>query len=82
MLTVAATDAGRRDRVRPATRGRDVVPGTLLLDVTDPDGDDNGPGTYAYPTSDDFHPGAFDLQRFQVIDSGADTVPSGCGRAT
>ncbi len=27
------------------------MPGTLLLDVTDPDNDDNGPGNYAYPTS-------------------------------
>jgi carbohydrate-binding DOMON domain-containing protein len=48
----------------------DVVPGTLLLDVTDPDGDDNGPGNYAYPTSDNFQDGAFDLQRFQVFDAG------------
>ena len=31
----------------------DFVPGTLLLDVADPDGDDNGPGNYAYPTSDE-----------------------------
>ncbi|MFD2354378.1 glucodextranase DOMON-like domain-containing protein [Nonomuraea ferruginea] len=35
--------------------------------MTDPDGDDHGPGTYAYPTSPDFHDGAFDLRRFQVI---------------
>ena len=41
----------------------DFVPGTLLLDVPDPTGDDNGPGNYAYPTSSGFHPGAFDLQR-------------------
>jgi glucoamylase len=52
----------------------DFVPGTVLLDVTDPNGDDNGPGNYAYPTSADFHPGAFDLQRFQVIDGGTDIV--------
>ena len=52
----------------------DFVPGTLLLDVADPNGDDHGPGNYAYPTSDNFHPGAFDLQRFQVIDSGTDVV--------
>ena len=50
----------------------DFVPGTLLLDVTDPDGDDNGPGNFAYPTSDAFHPGAFDIQAFRVYDSGAD----------
>ena len=32
----------------------DFTPGTVLLDVTDPSGDDNGPGNYAYPTSDNF----------------------------
>src|SRR5207248_853199 len=47
-----------------------ALPGTAILDVTDPDGDDNGPGTYAYPTSDNFHAGAFDIERFQVIDAG------------
>ena len=52
----------------------DFVPGTLILDVADPDGDDNGPGNYAYPTSDNFHDGAFDIQRFQVYDDGADVV--------
>ena len=52
----------------------DFVPGTLLLDVRDPDGDDNGPGNYAYPTSADFQPGAFDIQRFQVYDAGADVT--------
>ncbi len=49
----------------------DFVPGSILLDVTDPNGDDNGPGSYAYPTSGDFHAGAFDIQRFQVVDGGA-----------
>ena len=52
----------------------DFVSGTVLLDVGDPSGDDNGPGNYAYPTSGDFHAGAYDLQRFQVIDSGSDIV--------
>jgi glucan 1,4-alpha-glucosidase len=52
----------------------DFVPGTLLLDVTDPDGDDNGPGNYAYPTFEGFHDGAFDIQRFQVYDSGPDVI--------
>jgi glucoamylase len=53
---------------------RDVPPGTLLFEAADPDGDDNGPGTYAYPTSTDFQPGAYDLQAFQVFDGGPDTV--------
>ncbi len=52
----------------------DTAPGTLLFAATDPDGDDNGPGTYAYPTSDNFQPGAYDLQRFEVYDSGPDSV--------
>jgi hypothetical protein len=52
----------------------DLVQGTLLFDSTDPDGDDNGPGTYAYPTSDNFKPGAYDLQEFQVYDAGSDVV--------
>jgi glucoamylase len=45
----------------------DFTPGTVLLNVTDPSGDDNGPGNYAYPTAGDFHPGAFDIQDFQAI---------------
>jgi hypothetical protein len=52
----------------------DFVPGTLILDVTDPDHDDNGPGNYAYPTSSDFHAGAFDIEEFQVYDSGSDVT--------
>jgi glucan 1,4-alpha-glucosidase len=52
----------------------DFVPGTLLLDVTDPDHDDNGPGNYAYPTSGDFHAGAFDIQAFQVYDAGSEVL--------
>jgi glucan 1,4-alpha-glucosidase len=52
----------------------DFVPGTVLLDVTDPSGDDNGPGNYAYPTSGDFHAGAFDIQRFQVLDDGTNVI--------
>ncbi len=52
----------------------DFVPGTLLLDVTDPDHDDNGPGNYAYPTSDNFHDGAFDIEEFQVYDAGTDVI--------
>ena len=45
-------------------------PGTLLFAADDPDGDDNGPGNYAYPTSANFKPGAYDLQRFEVYDAG------------
>src|SRR4029078_4269388 len=36
--------------------------------------DDNGPGNYAYPTSSNFHAGAFDLQRFQVYDDATNII--------
>jgi glucoamylase len=52
----------------------DFVPGSLLLDVTDPSGDDNGPGNYAYPNFSGFHPGAFDIQEFQVFDDGTSVI--------
>ena len=45
----------------------DFTPGTVLLDVTDPTGDDNGPGNYAYPTDGAFHAGAFDITDFKAI---------------
>jgi glucoamylase len=47
----------------------DFTPGTVLFDITDPSGDDHGPGNYAYPTSDNFHAGAFDIEAFRVIES-------------
>jgi carbohydrate-binding DOMON domain-containing protein len=46
----------------------------MLFDVTDPSGDDNGPGNYAYPTSDNFKPGAFDIQEFQIFDDGTNII--------
>src|SRR4051812_2031677 len=52
----------------------DLVPGTLLFSADDPDGDDNGPGNYAYPTSSNFKPGAYDLERFEVYDAGDSIV--------
>jgi glucan 1,4-alpha-glucosidase len=52
----------------------DFVPGTLIASFDDPDGDDHGPGSYAYPTAADFHAGAYDLQQFQVFDAGDDII--------
>jgi glucoamylase len=67
VLTVTATAPdGRTGHARRTVIG-DIVGATTVLDVTDPDGDDDGPGTYAYPTAADFHDGAFDLRRFQVV---------------
>jgi glucoamylase len=47
------------------------VNGTLIYSTDDPTGDDNGPGNYAYPKAGAFHAGAFDLDRFQVYDTGS-----------
>ncbi|WP_188190024.1 glucodextranase DOMON-like domain-containing protein [Nonomuraea sp. SYSU D8015] len=67
VLTVTATTSdGRTGHARRTVVG-DIVGATTVLDVADPEGDDAGPGTYAYPTAADFHDGAFDLRRFQVI---------------
>jgi len=73
VVTVAATLGNATGYARRTVIG-EFITGTTVLDVTDPDGDDNGPGTYAYPTSDNFKPGAFDLQRFQVIVDGANVL--------
>lgn len=72
VLTVGASLGGATGYARLGVNS-DAVPGTTVLDVTDPTGDDSGPGTYTYPTAADFHAGAFDLTRFRVIDAG-DTV--------
>jgi glucan 1,4-alpha-glucosidase len=65
---VAVSPAGATAHVQ-RTVIFDFTPGIVLLDVTDPSGDDHGPGNYAYPTSDNFHDGAFDILEFRVIES-------------
>ena len=72
-ITAAATTSTGATGVARVSVVGDLVGGTTLLDVTDPVGDDNGPGTYQYPTSADFKPGSFDITRFQVLQLG-DTV--------
>lgn len=72
VLTVTATGHGRTAYAQRTVVG-ELTGGTTALDVTDPSGDDHGPGTFAYPTAADFHDGAYDLRRFQVI-SDATTV--------
>jgi glucoamylase len=73
VITVAATAAGGQSihstgyaQVTVSNEGG----GSTVLDVADPAGDDNGPGTYQYPTASDFAPGSYDLTRFQVLSDG------------
>ena len=70
VLTVTATASGGRSTGYAQVTITNEGGGTSVLDLTDPAGDDNGPGTYQYPTSSDFHEGAFDLTRFQVFSDG------------
>lgn len=42
--------------------------GTVVL--KDPKGDDNGPGTYTYPTKSEYKKGSFDLQEVKIKESG------------
>ena len=69
VVTSTAPDGGTAQAVRTVVN--DVVVGDLIFDSTDPSGDDNGPGNYAYPTSSNFQPGAYDLTDFQVYDTGS-----------
>jgi len=71
VITVVATapDGGTAHTTRTVVW--DFVPGTKVLDVPDPTNDDNGWGSYAYPTASDFHAGAFDITDFQVYDDSA-----------
>ena len=75
VINVVATDPATGGTAREVrTVVFDFVPGTLIYETADPTGDDNGPGTYAYPTSDNFKPGAYDLQQFQVFDGGDSVI--------
>src|SRR5260370_5183235 len=69
VLTVTAASGGGTGYAQLAVVG-DIVGGATVIDVTDPAGDDNGPGTYQYPTSPDFVAGWFDDTRCQVITAG------------
>lgn len=69
LTATAATAAGGTGYAQVSVVG-DIVGGTTVLDVADPTGDDDGPGTYQYPTAPDFVAGSFDITRFQVITLG------------
>jgi glucoamylase len=77
-LTVTATMKGAGEAGGGRSTGYAQVTvsaeggGSTVLDVTDPTGDDNGPGTYQYPTDPSFVAGSFDLTRFQVLSDGTD----------
>jgi glucoamylase len=69
-ITVSATAPGGRSTGYSQVTVTAEGGGSTVLDVTDPTGDDNGPGTYQYPTDSSFVAGSFDLTRFQVLSDG------------
>jgi glucoamylase len=69
-ITVSATAPGGRSTGYSQVTVTAEGGGSTVLDVTDPAGDDNGPGTYQYPTDSSFVAGSFDLTRFQVLSDG------------
>jgi carbohydrate-binding DOMON domain-containing protein len=48
-----------------ATGASSGSPQTIVM--SDPQGDDNGPGTYKYPTDAVYKPGSFDITEVQVV---------------
>ncbi|MBW3666820.1 MAG: hypothetical protein KY394_04405, partial [Actinobacteria bacterium] len=52
----------------------DVSNVEIRFEIDDPTGDDNGPGTYSYPTDAVFLPGSFDLTSFTAGVEGEEVV--------
>lgn len=48
-----------------------ALDGKVIFEKADLKGDDNGPGTYTYPTDRVFSAGAFDLTGFKILDAGS-----------
>ncbi|MEL7369277.1 MAG: glucodextranase DOMON-like domain-containing protein, partial [Myxococcota bacterium] len=46
----------------------------VLVDLADDRNDDKGPGTYVYPSDQNYRPGQFDVRRFQVRQDGTDVI--------
>jgi GH15 family glucan-1,4-alpha-glucosidase len=73
-----------RNKVTVVARGDDggtnmrqvtvVAFGTRVGGFADPAGDDNGPGSYVYPTNGAYLPGVFDLRNLDVYLDGGDAL--------
>ena len=71
LITVVAVGDDGGTNMRQATV---VSFGTRVGGFTDPAGDDDGPGTYVYPTCGCFNAGAFDLTALDVYTEGDDVL--------
>ncbi|HPH95222.1 MAG TPA: glucodextranase DOMON-like domain-containing protein [Anaerolineaceae bacterium] len=52
----------------------ELTPINFVVEITDPEGDDHGPGTYTYPTDAVFGPSIFDLTSFKVGEDENDII--------
>ncbi|MFN2546150.1 MAG: glucodextranase DOMON-like domain-containing protein [Myxococcales bacterium] len=72
--TTPSTTAAATAAPAPASAsGGPACSGSGAFTFPDPVGDDNGPGTYTYPTDAVYKPGSFDITELQVVPS-ADQV--------
>lgn len=69
IVVTATSDRGVMNVVRRTV----YALGTELGSIADPTGDDNGPGSYTYPTDSAFNAGSLDLTGFHVYRDG-DTI--------
>lgn len=53
---------------------RAMPTGRVVFSMSDPEGDDDGPGGYKYPGNAVFKPGVFDMTKFTVVDQGDKVV--------
>jgi glucoamylase len=70
-ITVTAT-LGRSTGYSQLSVTNVALPGTNVLTVTNPDANDNGPGTYQYPPALNFPPKTFELSKMEVNQTGTE----------
>ena len=51
-----------------------ALPSKPVVDISDPRNDDKGPGSYIYPSDQNYHAGQFDLRRLRVFREKATVV--------
>jgi glucoamylase len=69
ILTITATKGDRTGYAQPSDT---TLPGTTVLTATNPDPNDDGPGTYQYPPGLNFPPKTFELSTMQVTQTASD----------
>ena len=70
-ITVTATQ-GRSTGYAQTSVNSSALPGTQVFTASDPSGDDDGPGTFQYPTDSSFTAGSFDLLGLTVNQTTSD----------